>query len=125
MTTIKLDPVTHDLDLSSGNLELIDGVDEIAQKLRIRYQFFLGEWFLDQRQGIPYFQKIFVKPFNKTDTDAILREVAETTPGIVEVNRFDSTFDGVTRGFTVALWAKSDTGEPIDFNEPFILRGTP
>lgn len=120
MTTLKLDILTHDLDLSSNNIELIEGLDEIAQKLRTRYLFFLGEWFLDLREGIPYYEKIFVKPFNQTDVNSILREVAETTPGVAEVTQFDAPFDSTTRQLAVSFTGKSDSGEPLDFG-PFII----
>ena len=60
MTTIKLNS-DGDLDFSSGGLELLEGVDEIVQKLDTRLQFFLGEWFLDQRLGIPYYEDILIK----------------------------------------------------------------
>jgi hypothetical protein len=123
MTTLKLSTLTHDLDLSSNNIELIEGIDEIVQKLRIRYQFFLGEWFLDERVGIPYYEKILVKSPNLSDVNSILREVAVTTPGIAEVDRFDSEFDARTRELRIDLWARSDTGEPLQFSEPFIVGG--
>jgi hypothetical protein len=121
MSDLKLDPVTHDLDISSGGIELVSGVDAIVQRLRIRYQFFLGEWFLDTREGIPYFEKILVKNPNRSEVIAILRQVAETTPGIAEVDRFDADFDTVNRELAVDLWARSDTGEPIQVSLPFII----
>ena len=48
---------TGDLDVSTGDLLLISGTDQTAQRLRIKLQFFLGEWFLDQRVGIPYLDR--------------------------------------------------------------------
>lgn len=121
MADLKLSTLTHDLDLSTNDAEIIDGVDAIAQNLRIRYRFFLGEWFLDVRQGIPYYERILIKNPEFADVNAILREVALTTPGVAEVDRFDSEFDGASRELRVDLWARSDTGEPIEFSEPFIL----
>jgi hypothetical protein len=123
MSDLKLDPVTHDLDLSTGDLQIVTGLDAIVQRLRIRYQFFLGEWFLDERQGIPFYQKILIKNPNFADVNSILREVATTTPGVAEVNRVDFDFDSATREFTVDLWARSDDDEPIEVKLPFIVGG--
>ena len=123
MSDLKLDILTNDLDVSGNDLELVDGVDAIAQNLRIRYRFFLGEWFLDTREGIPYYEKILVKNPNRADVDSILREVALTTPGVADVERFESAFDGASRELTVDFWARSDTDEPIEFSESFIVGG--
>ncbi len=123
MTDIKISSLTNDLDLSSNDLQLVADEDAIVQNLRIRYRFFLGEWFLDTREGIPYYERILIKNPNFNGVDAILREVAVDTPGIADVDRFESSFDGSTRELTVDVWARSDTGEPIQFSEPFILTG--
>lgn len=123
MSDLALAIPTHDLDLSSNDLELVEGDDAITQNLRIRYRFFLGEWFRDTREGIPYYQRILIKSPIQGDVISILRQVALTTTGIAEVNRFDAAFDGATRELTIDLWAVSVSGEPIQLNEPFIVGG--
>lgn len=123
MSDLKLDTATGDLDLSSNDLEIVDGDDAIVQNLRIRYRFFLGEWFLDTREGIPYYQRILVKNPTQADVNAILREVALTTPGIAEVDRFDATLDNRSRELSIGLWARSTSGEALQFNEAFIVGG--
>ena len=123
MVDLLLDPITGDLDLSSNDLQLVTGVDAIVQQLTIRYRFFLGEWFLDTREGVPWYQRILIKNPGFSDVNAILRQVAVDTPHIAKVNRFDSSFDPTTRELTVALWAVSDEDEPVELNRPFIIGG--
>jgi len=55
-------PVVHDLHLdSTGDLSWVEGIDAIAQHARVRLQFFLNEWFLDRREGIPFMREVFTK----------------------------------------------------------------
>jgi hypothetical protein len=106
-------------------LQLVSGKDAIVQNLRIRYQFFLGEWFLDTRKGIPYYEKILIKNPNRDEVLSILREVALETPGIETVDRFDADLDTTARELSVDLWALSDEDDPIDFSGLFIIGGAP
>lgn len=122
MTDIKLDLPTHDLDLTTGDLVLIFDDDEIVQKLKIRLQFFLGEWFLDQRLGIPYFRDIFIKNPDLAVIRRIFRQTVLTTPGIADLDNFELSFDGTTRKLTVSFAATKVDGSVITFDdEEFII----
>lgn len=52
---------THNLDLTGKRLHWVTGSVEIAQKLKCRYLMFKGEFFMDQRIGVPHFQKLLVR----------------------------------------------------------------
>lgn len=54
MADLRLDTLTGDLDISSGGLSLIRGVEQSAQNLRTALTINLGEWFVDVLSGIPY-----------------------------------------------------------------------
>lgn len=63
----------NDLLLVEGSLVVeSDPVTEAAISLYQKFQMFLGEWFLDSRIGVPYFEVVFVK---NPDTDLIKRLV--------------------------------------------------
>lgn len=117
---LKLDN-NGDLDFSNGNIQLIEGEDEIIQKLISRYKFFKGEWYLDSRLGVPFIQLIFKKdtPFNIVTQ--LLRKVAETCPGIASVTDFTASKDAATRKLSITFNAKLDTGENINFNKDLII----
>ncbi len=121
MSDLKLDPQTHDLDLSSGGLELVTGDDAVVQKLSIRYQFFRGEWFLDQQVGIPYWTDIFIKNPNIANVNSIMRQTALSTPGIDELSEFTSTLDPNTRGLAISFSAPRDDETVLIFDQEFIL----
>ncbi len=128
MTDLLLDPSTHDLDLSSGTVELATGADAIAQHIRVRLRLCLGEWFLDERVGVPYFQEILGQrrtAARAAFTDQVLREVVSTTPGVLALTEFSSTFVGLTRELQVAFVATVDGDTPLTFDEAFVLTSTP
>lgn len=120
MIDIKLD-TTHDVDLSTGTVQLVEGNDAIAQRLKIRLRFFLGEWFLDAREGIPYYQKILGKKRSKTVIDSIFKRVILETPGVAKLDSFTQEYDGVTRGMSISFVAVAENGEPLVIDEIFTV----
>lgn len=98
----KLD-TTGDIDLTTGDLVLLDGPDAIAQHLRIRLRFFLGEWYLDQRVGMPYFQTILVKGARLNIVRAIFRKAILATPGVEGLRSLDLDYAPATRRLTVTF----------------------
>ena len=109
-----------DLDLSTNDLQLVDGVEAVRQELQIRYRFFLGEWFLDSSEGVPYIRDVLKKTPNEAQVRAMLVEVARTTPGVASVDGIELDLDAATRTLTVALDLQSDvTGELVYL--PFVV----
>lgn len=86
-------PIEGDLRLTDGQLTLVEGDDAIDQHLRNRLRFFLGEWFLDTRQGLPYFQSVFVKNPNRPAVRSAFRRTIRETPGIVAVTELQLTIN--------------------------------
>ena len=50
-----------DLDFTEGKLTLLTGVDLIRQRWLIHVRTFLGEYFLDESIGVPWFQRVLKK----------------------------------------------------------------
>jgi len=112
----------HDIDVSSGDLEILGTVDSIAQNLRIRLQFFLGEWFLDRRLGVPYYQQILVKNPGTNLVRSVFRKAITTTPGVISLDALETDYEGTTRTLTVAFTVTvQGTDEPLDFSFEFIV----
>lgn len=77
-----------DLDLTGNELHLLSGTDAIEQHWRIRLKSFAGDWLLDQRNGIPYYEQVLVKNPNMAVLRAIFHEASLGTPGIAEITLF-------------------------------------
>jgi hypothetical protein len=122
MSDWQLDAATGDIDLSAGDLVFVTGADAVAQHLKIRLRFVRGEWFLDQRVGIPYRSQIWVKNPNLAAIRTTYRRSILSTPGVDKLERIDLSFDAPTREMRLEFSAKL-AGETVarDFSEVFIL----
>lgn len=99
---LKLDS-TGDLDITNNKFSFVDGIDYIAQSWKIRCLTILGEWFLDQRVGIPYFEHIFVKGPNEGLIREIFRQATYSVSGIKEITSLELDFDAATREATATI----------------------
>jgi hypothetical protein len=116
---LALDPVTHDLAVP---VRVIRGPLAVAQRVKCRLLFFLGEWVLDQRLGVPYFRDVLVKNPDPILISAIFRQVVRETPGVSRVTKLLATIDKPTRTLTVDFSAVLLDGMVVEFqDEKFIL----
>jgi hypothetical protein len=116
--------VGMDLDLSSGNLVIVQDEDtNIAQKLTIRFQLFLGEWFMDARVGVPYLQVVFVKNPNLVIIGQLFRNVIYSTPGIANVLSENISFVPATRSLLATYKIQTISGAILEggVGSPFIV----
>lgn len=114
MSDIKLN-TDGDVDISQPDLQLTTGTNAIDQHLKQRLKMFLGEWFLDNRIGLPYFQHILKKNPDPIVIDSVYKRQILTTPGILELLSFDLDLDIPTRQLTVSFKAKTSEGV-LDFS---------
>jgi hypothetical protein len=112
-----LDESTWDLVTDATDLKLVDGADAVRQHLAQRLKTFLGEWFLDQRIGVPYLQQVLVKNPDPVVLDSVFKAEIIHTPGIVELLSFDLGIDAGARRLQVASTVVASDGESLSFNE--------
>jgi hypothetical protein len=123
---IAIDPATGDLLLDeAGDAVIVTGRAAIAQHIRVRFQHFLGEWHLDRREGVPWFEQILVANPDLTIINELFRRTVRSTPGIASVRSLSLDFDRATRTLVVRDFeAVTTNGEGItadDFAVPFVL----
>ena len=92
---------TDDLVVRDGDLMLIDNAERVAQQILITLRFWLGEWFLDVKDGIPYFEYVLVKSPNLTHIRQIFMEAIENVEGVRRVNEMTLAFDVRNRNLRV------------------------
>lgn len=113
-----------DLDFSAKKLQLTTTlVQFVTQRLRQRLRFFLGEWFLDQRLGVPYFQRVFVSNPDIPLLTSVFRRVIIRTTGVASVEKLALRFDRSARTLFVSFEAKliGDPAKVVFSDEPFVL----
>ncbi len=85
-------PTFNDLLIVNGNLVLVDGVGAIQQHVVQRIRIFLGEWFMDNTIGIPFFDQVLIKNPDQSKIDAIFQNVILGTPGMEQLTSESSRY---------------------------------
>jgi hypothetical protein len=117
---LKLDN-NGDLAIESGDFVLLDGVDAIAQDCDVRLNFSQGEWFLDQRLGVPYFQKILGQKPRISAVTQIIQDAILTTPGILSISDFRIDYNGTTRLLSIEFVGVADSGT-FEYSKELIVK---
>jgi hypothetical protein len=119
LSTFATNPATGNLEFP---LRVIRGAEAVAQRIRIRFRWFLGEWFLDTRQGVPYFRDVLIKNPDPILISFIFRQVLLTTPGVKSVAKIQAALDKQTRALQIDFEATLDDGTILaPTAEPFII----
>lgn len=98
-----------ELDLSAGDLRMIDGVERVRQQLEIKLSLWAGEWFLDTEFGTPYLQKILRSGGNLNPARDAFRKSALEVDGVTDV-RMNLSLDKANRKLNTVMLAESAYG---------------
>lgn len=120
-----IDVLTGDMDLDSSGQITLTSTEEIAtlQRLRIKFQFLQKEWFLDTRQGVPWYQRILIKGSSERVNRSIFRKIIEGDPGVARLITLRYSLNVGTRRLTLDFAAKLKSGQILrssDFG-PFVI----
>ena len=118
MTVRRLDPITGDI-VTRGRM-FVSGIEEVAQTITTRLRLILGEYFRDVTQGVDWFGEILGKNGSITQREAALKNTIINTAGVVEIFRFQSSFDRKTRSYLV----EAEVITKFSTNSIFIQVGT-
>lgn len=94
---LALDPATYDLAVTNYDLSLNTGLPLMQQRLKQSLWFFLGEWYLDITDGVPYYQNILVKAPVQLTVESTLKAAILDTPGVLELTKFNVTYTNAPR----------------------------
>jgi len=108
----------NDLILQNGSFLTVSDAAQVVQHVRTRLLFYTNEWFLDIQAGVPYFERIFVKPADLADIESILKVQILQTPGVETLTEFNMAYNETTRALDVAFSASTEFG---DINNQTIL----
>ena len=101
MSDIFLTDDLKNLLIVNGDLVLTSKSEAVKQHLSQRLKMFVGEWFLDLSEGVPYYQNILIKNPNPNIIDGLLKDTILSTPGVDELLSFNLDFDAGLRKLTV------------------------
>lgn len=118
-------PGYGDLLMIDGDLVLTADVDgrgtnPIAQLILQRLRTYAGEYFMDTSIGVPWYQEVLGVAGAATRLDGILQNVVLTTPGVLQLSRWDVSTDNRRRVMSISFTAVTTSGA-IDFNNAIDL----
>lgn len=111
-----------DLDLVSNpvtgkrELLIVTGAPYVRQKLASRFRFFLGEWFLDRREGVPWYRDVFVKNPQLQVIQDIFRKTILSVVEVASIIRFTTNYDPVARRLSFDFAVTLRSGETLTVN---------
>jgi len=106
-----ISPTFNDLLVQNGDLVITPTqLDAIQQHIVQRIRIFLGEWFLDNTIGLPYFQQILVKNPNQSVIDSLFASQILSTPGVTLLNSYSFRVDFVNRTLNISFSALTTSG---------------
>lgn len=117
MAVIRIVPA-GDLAIEAGDVVVLGKTPEtrvqyMRQKIAARFKFWLGEWFLDQREGVPYYRDVFVKNPNLDLIRSLFLKLLRETPGVLDVPEFKILYDQRTRSLSFEFQAIVSDGEVV------------
>lgn len=118
------DPISGDVDLSKGLRFTADEKTYVAQRLSENLSFFLGEWFLDLREGIPYWDHIIGAKPDLGLIESLYRSAILGTPGVGAITALQIAFDRASRALSVRFTAALKDGTLIseaDLTRNFVV----
>ncbi len=107
---LAMNTASGDLVVKDGDLMIVDNAERVAQQILITLRFWLGEWFLNTTDGVPYFEYILVKNPNEAHIKQIFREKIMNVKGVSKVNSIDLNLDRINRRLSVEYEATTEYG---------------
>lgn len=77
-----------------------DNPEAVAQAVMTRLRLNKGEWFIDTEDGTPWNSEVLGERTVAT-RDAAIKKRILGTPGVVQIDSYNSTFNAETRRFSV------------------------
>lgn len=102
-----------DIDLSKGLRFTTSTKQYAAQRLDCTLSFFLGEWFLNKLEGLPYWERIIGATPDLGLLETIYRRAILGSPAIASLPALTLAFDRSTRTLSPTFRAIVKDGETI------------
>ena len=109
-----------DINIVEGDLQIINEIDALVQKIIIKLKFFFAEWYLDTTKGIKYYESILVKNPDINLIENIFKAAIIEEDEITRIVEFKTDYDVVNRLLSIDFIADSIYGE-INLEEEFTL----
>lgn len=100
----------HDMTFGQGVGNFARDQEATAQAVRTRLLLLEEEWFLDTDAGVPWLQRIMVKPTDLPLAEALIKAEILGTEGILSIESFSMAFDRETRALVIGATVRNIYG---------------
>lgn len=120
-----------DIEAENGKITLLSTIqDAVRQRLDIKLKTFQGEWFLNNKYGVPYKQQIFGKGLTIEERNALFIRVIKEDPDVQRIVYLESEYTNHNRQYSVKFEVKVQNqslrsttvsllaNEEVDYIEP-------
>lgn len=101
-----------DYTFGNGVSNYVNGAEAVAQAIKSRLLLLYGEWWEDQEDGLPLWQKIMGtsgRPENQQAVDLIIRDRISETEGVLAIIAWTSSFEKRNYVFRALIETKYGT----------------
>lgn len=92
---------------------MVTGAELVAQRIGVRLRTWLGEWLLDNTEGLDWRTWQGTKPFPVNLVTTMLRREIDTTPGVVRTVLTGATTDADTEAVSIVFQVTADDGTAL------------
>ena len=110
-TTIQTDECNDIFVDSNGNLAIANGNIAVAQGVKQAVHFWRGQWFINQTEGVPYLERVFVQPVTAGLAASVLADSIRAVSGVTSVDDIQAEIDPFTRKLTYNARITTQFGE--------------
>lgn len=117
-------PIVGDLRLDARSLVFTSVLaDEVAQRFRVRLNFWRGEWFLNLEAGTPYLEAIFEKGVPDSQARSVFAQLLLGTEGVASVDSMELERDAEHRILDLRFVARLKDGTTFRSKSygPFVI----
>jgi len=119
MSTIRVRRLDANWDPCYGNgqKDYVFDIDAVVQIIQSRLRLWLAEWWEDQEEGLPMFQKILGRVrTDKTLSDQLIQQRIAETIYVTGIQSFSSSFDASIRAYTCQAVVNTQFGTVVVTN---------
>ena len=101
-----------DYTFGNGVSNYVNGAEAVGQAIKSRLLLLYGEWWEDQEDGLPLWQKIMGtsgRPENQQAVDLIIRDRISETEGVLAIIAWTSSFENRNYVFRALVETKYGT----------------
>jgi len=115
--TLKLDPINHDLKISSGKFLKTFGAEEVRQRVKIALYHYFGEYFLNVQKGVPWHTEILGAKNGRDVLSNIIRKKILEVPGVIRIINFSLTYTVSTRSYSITsnIMVRKNSSDSTDY----------